>query len=138
MAKITNYEFLTDLHLVRFLDGHPPISSNYDGLGVRKLFFLSKPYKASFCIDGKHHIYKVPAPMSTDLASIPKWVPKWIAQKVGPHIEAAIVHDHMCQNEAFDYKIAAEIFYAGMIAGGTPKWRAQAMYRAVLYGGPKW
>jgi len=139
MDRVIDFTFHTDLHLVRYRDGlNPPPSGNYEKVSVKTLLFLEKDYIVSFILDGEPIRYTVLSGMSTDFASIPDFVPKWIAKKVDAHIEAAIVHDHMCQAETFNYKTAADVFYAAMIAGGTPKWRAKAMRLAVVLGGPKW
>ena len=127
MVAITEFRFLTDLHLVRFRTGSG------------KLFIVQREYRVAFSVDGLHHIYTVPAGTKTDLASIPDCVPKWVAKKVDNHIEAAIVHDRMCIDEGpFSSTVAADIFHAAMLAGGVPSWRANAMWFAVDKFGPQW
>lgn len=124
---ISNFEYIDDLHLVRWKQGSG------------KLFVLNRAYSVYFEKDGKPIFYTVPRGMETDLASIPVVVPKWIAQKVDRHIEAAVVHDHMCVIKGpWDSETAAEVFNAGMLAANVPDWRRVAMYQAVKQFGPQW
>ena len=129
MPRVTEVRFHDDLHLVRYLEGR-------EG----KLFVVSRPYRVTWYLDGEPMSWIVPKGTETDLASIPTIVPKWIAQKVGGHIEAAVIHDHLCivKPIVIGYREAAEVFLGGMVACGVPVWRRELMYRAVLIGGPKW
>lgn len=127
MTIVTDFRYLDDLHLVRFRSG--------DG----RLFMLSHEYRVSFRLDGIEAVYTVPAGTKTDLASIPRFVPRAIAEKVDKHIESAVVHDRQCQDLGpWDSVTAAKIFNEGMRAARVPAWRRNVMYRAVLYFGPKW
>ncbi len=124
---INKFEFKSDLHLVRRIKG--------DG----KLFEVDANYHVSFEMDGVKIDYTVLKGMPTDLASIPKIVPKWIAQKVDGHIEAAVVHDQLCKDRGpWSSKVAAEIFLAGMEAAGVGKIKRRTMYHAVKWFGPQW
>jgi len=75
----------------------------------------------------------VPEGFVTDFASIP-WVfwaflPYW-----GKYGKAAVIHDHIYQNHKrlkINRRRADDIFYEAMIVGGTKKWKAQVIYRAV-------
>lgn len=126
MTIVTDFRYLDDLHLVRFRSG--------DG----KLFMLSHEYRVSFRLDGIETVYTVPAGTKTDLASIPKFVPRAIAEKVDKHIEAAVVHDLMCVKRPYTSAIAADVFDAGMLAAGVPAWRRKLMAQAVRMFGPQW
>ena len=123
---ITAFEYIDDLHLLRRREGGG------------KLFIVDQEYRVSFKINDLSRVYYVPAGMETDLASIPTIVPKWIAQKVDAHIEAAIVHDHMCIERPWTSRIAAEIFLAAMEKADVGWIKRNAMYQAVLRFGPKW
>ena len=125
--KVDHFTYLYDLHLVRKRDGD------------KYLFYVSKPYTVVFWLDGVITSFTVPAGTWTDLASIPKIVPRWIVDKLGPHIEAAVVHDYMCQIKGpWDSATAAEIFRAGMEAGGVNAAQRALMYNAVALFGPRW
>jgi hypothetical protein len=126
----TDFEFEGDLHTVRYKDRPQEMDA---------LFIVEQEYWVTFKLDGKDCEYGVAEGTTTDLASIPKVVPRWIVQQLGPHIEAAVVHDRLCIDQApWDSQTAANIFLAGMIAGRTPAWKARSMYEAVYYFGPQW
>ena len=116
-------KFMTDLHLLRRREGEGG------------LFILQQEYVV---ILESGERYCVPAGMKTDLASIPDFIPKWIAKKVDSSIEAAIVHDHMCVVKWRTSKEAAEVFLDGLRSGGVGMFQANLMYKAVLWFGPKW
>jgi hypothetical protein len=124
--KITEFAFLDDLHLMRRRKGE----------GV--LFIVSKEFRCVFTMDGHIWYVTVLPGYRTDLASIPIIVPKWIAQKIGPHIEAAVIHDWICTHKLFSSDIGAAIFNEGMRVSNVPTWRRQAMYRSVKSLGPQW
>ena len=127
MAKIESFQFLYDLHLVRKRDGD------------KALFYVSKPYTVAFWLDRNITVFTVPEGTWTDFASIPKIVPRFIVDKLGPHIEAAVIHDYMCQIKGpWDSRTAADIFLAAMLAAGTPVGQAHLMHKAVVMFGPKW
>lgn len=123
---ITDFEYIDDLHLLRRKHGGG------------NLFVVSVPYAVGFKIDGIDESVTVPSGMKTDLASIPKIVPKWVAEKLDGHLEAAVVHDFLCIEQLWTSEIAAEIFLAGMVAAGVGKIKRNYMYRAVKWFGPKW
>jgi len=127
---ITNFVFPDHLDLIRFRQGHHGIH-----------FMVQVAYRAMFDTpDGVTHTVTVPPGTTTDFASIPR-VFQSIVTKLGPHIEAAVIHDHLCitrENSGYTSKEAADIFYAGMIAGGTPRRTAWMMWKAVCWGGPRW
>jgi len=124
--RVTDFRYTDNLHFVRYKDG------------FNSLFYVAKPYRVAFKLDGEWVSWTVHADTPTDLASIPKIVPKWIAHKVDKHIEAAVVHDDLCYAKPWDYKVAAEVFLHAMIAAGVGSFKRNLMYRAVLIGGPKW
>ena len=126
--KVTDFRFLSDLHLVRYMD-------QKDG----KLFYLSQDYYAEFKLDGQMVLYKVPKDTPTDGPSIPTCVPRWIVDKIGFHFEASVVHDHMCIIRGpYPSKIAAKIFRAGMRAKGVAEDDVIECYLAVRRFGPQW
>ena len=67
----------------------------------------------------------------TDLASIPKWVPRWLFDPNGKHRAAAVVHDHLCRLDGFDRKLADLIFLEAMALLEVKKWRMKLMFFAV-------
>lgn len=124
---VSGFRYVEDLHLVRHK------------AGVGHLFILARDYTVEFRLDGAPIVYTVGAGMRTDFASIPKIVPKWIADKMGAHIEAAVVHDHMCQRKGpWSSRVAADVFLAAMEAARVAWLQRRLMYRAVVMFGPKW
>jgi hypothetical protein len=123
---ITNFVFADDLWLFRNRES-----------GNDALFILGVAYRAMFDMDGVTHTVTVPPGFQTDFASIPR-VFQNVITKLGPHIEAAVVHDYLCVTKPWTSEVAADIFYAGMLAGGTPKRTAWIMWKAVCWGGPQW
>lgn len=123
--KITAYEQLTPLDLRRDIEG------------PGKLFQLSKRFEVRFKTDASDEWihYQVPAGYYTDLASIPSVVPKWIAQKVDRHIEAAVVHDYMYESASHPKELADSLFLFVMKSDGVPAWRRVLMYNAVKFFG---
>lgn len=126
MVVITGFQYQTDLVLRRYQ--HTP-------KGQGRLFYLDLPYRVSFYMDGEAATLTINPPFATDLASIPKIVPKWIAQKVAAHIEAAVVHDYLYVTAMWSKEIADEIFLAAMKAANVPSWRRAVMYRMVRWFG---
>lgn len=74
---------------------------------------------------------RVPEGFETDLASIPKWVPRRIADPAGKSRAPAIVHDWLCRKKIGPRSRADKIFLEAMEVTGVPWWRRRLMYRAV-------
>ena len=124
---ITDYQQLSHLYLVRYINGD------------KKLAFVERPFVVQFRVNGDVTSYCARQGFGTDFASVPKIVPRWIFETLGPHLEAAVIHDQLCVDRApWSSRVAAEVFLAGMVAGGTPAWLRQLMYRAVVNFGPQW
>ena len=78
----------------------------------------------------------VPADYCTDFASVPRFF--WrIFPPMGRYTYAAVIHDWLCDNKIENNKYAADIFLECMEELDVPKWRRKAMYKAVLWFGPK-
>ncbi len=72
----------------------------------------------------------------SDFASIPRFF--WrIFPPMGRYTYAAIIHDWLCDQQEQSYKYAAKIFLECMEYLEVPKIKRLAMYRAVLWFGPK-
>lgn len=81
--------------------------------------------------------FEVPRGFVTDLASLPGFVRAFNPVN-GHHLQPAVVHDYVYRNT--DLGVTKEegdrMFYDGMIAMGTPEYRAWYMYRGVkIFGG---
>lgn len=75
----------------------------------------------------------VPSGFETDLASIPDWVPRFIADPAGKSRLPAIVHDYLCRQAQSrkDRILADHVFLEAMKDCGVPKWRRWLMFSAV-------
>lgn len=90
------------------------------------LYVVMEDYKVSLTIEGKRFDVVVPAGMTTDLVSVPKMF-RSVIGKVGPHLEACIVHDWLyvawqLQNRMpmrDDWKFANRVLYAGLKAANV-------------------
>ncbi len=116
---------------------HDPIYLEWP-LGEDDQFITLEPIRFSFMLDDEPISWIVPRGTKTDLASIPKIVPKWVAGKVGRHIPAAVIHDELCLSKPWTSTVAADIFNLIMEQMGVPAWRRSAMYRAVRHFGSQW
>lgn len=124
--RVTDFRYLERVDLHRLLEGNGA------------LFYVTKPYTVEFRLDGQPIIYTVPAETATDFASIPRVVQS-LVQVLGPHIEAAIVHDRLCIDRyPYSSQVSAEIFLAAMEAANVKPWRREAMFQAVWHFGPQW
>lgn len=69
-------------------------------------------------------------------ASVPRFF--WrIIPPLGNYTYASVIHDWMCDEKIGSAKYAAELFLEMMKLKGVPGIKCRAMYRAVLWFGPK-
>lgn len=149
---ISDYFQLDDLHLLRF---------RLKPEGSQMQFQVARDFRVQFKLERyvggvltpaiAYHdtlTLTVPNGMFTDLASIPQ-VAQAMISKLGPHIEAAVVHDYLCVRRGdfvdetglpihISSRDAADIFHAAMLHGGTDKEQAGLMAFAVKTFGPQW
>ena len=81
----------------------------------------------------------VPRGFETDYASIPKFVPRFIVDQDDAIIrEAAVIHDYLysrISGTQLTRHTADTILYYGMLALGSPRWKAELVHLAVrLFG----
>ncbi len=78
----------------------------------------------------------VPEGFRTDLSSVPKIVPRWIASKLDG-IEASVVHDYVYRSREQPQAYADGLFREMLRLDPTvPGWRRELMYGAVrAFGG---
>ena len=86
---------------------------------------------------------RVPERFLTDLSSVPWWG-RWYVGRVGPHLEASVVHDWLYaawrvqgrrHRTERNRKFADDVFRAAMIAARTGRFRRAVVYRAVRWFG---
>lgn len=115
-SEITNFRYIDWLIL-----GRAPESLSR---GNREsLYIVMEDYKVQLDINGQRRYIVVPKGMTTDLASIPRWA-RSIIGRVGPHLEACIVHDWLYvawqtqdrMPTRQDHEWANKVLYAGLKA----------------------
>lgn len=122
---VSRFKFTEDLVLRRKLAG--------DG----KLFYVDKPYKVTFYLDDMAKSVTVLPGFSTDLASVPQIVPRWIAEKIDGRLEAAVIHDYLYRTHMFPRNTTDKIYLAAMKAAGKGGIISYLMYQAVNWFGWK-
>jgi hypothetical protein len=102
-------------------------------------YITIEPYTVDFMVDGARKSVTVPAGMLTDLTSVPRLV-RNIVGRVGPHLEAAIVHDYLYvawqlleggRPRRQDWRFANAVMFAGLRAAKV-KWFQRKLIRAAL------
>jgi hypothetical protein len=87
-TAISDFEYVTPLRLYR------EVEAVLMRQGEDADYIVSDDYRVRYQLDGELREITVPAGMLTDLASVPR-VARWLVDRVGPHLEAAIVHDFL-------------------------------------------
>ncbi len=87
--NITDFEYVTPLWLYRSATAVQFRSGKADADYV-----VARPYTVHFKLDGDERVITVPQGMLTDLASVPA-AARSLVGRVGPHLEASIVHDFL-------------------------------------------
>jgi len=135
-SRIRGFSYESDLHLLRLRRGLP-------GIRREAQYIVAKPYLVSFKLDdeGNRRNITVPKGMLTDLASVPRPL-RWYAGRVGPHLEAAVVHDFLyvawqdlgMLPTGSLRRFADRMMLTAMLAAGMCS-KAYTIYRAVRLGG---
>jgi|GEM_PF-1069457 len=131
-GDITDFEYETDLVILRMRD---PCAMGEDREAD---YVVAAPYTVRFKVNGDPHAITVPAGMMTDLVSVPRGL-RWLVERVGPHLEAAIVHDFLFIAWAYtgeetrplprreDWLFANRVMIAGLRTAGVPAWMCWAI-----------
>lgn len=118
---VSDFEFRSHLYIARAKEAIP------NGGGRETQYIVSAEYTCACRVDGEPWEITVPSGMLTDLASVPR-AARWLVGRVGPHLEAAIVHDYLfvawqeIEGKAAreeDFRFANAVMLAGMRAGGV-------------------
>lgn len=144
---ISSYRYLSDLVLIRFWD-----TEKLKPLPRAAHYIVAKPYSVSFKLDGVEQTITVPTGLITDLVSVPSWARSFVG-RVGPHLEACIVHDflYVAWQELAEYGtntdladndrsrqmqlFSDELLRTALAELKMPGWRKEAIYRAVRIAG---
>ena len=130
---ISDFEYRDPLILYRCAEAVPASG------GRDADYIVGHDYRVTFKVDGIDREIVVPRGMITDLASVPRAF-RWYAGRVGPHLEASIVHDFLYiawqdipdrgLDEA-DRKFADDLFLQAMWKARMRRSKALALYYAV-------
>ncbi|MEO1720943.1 MAG: DUF1353 domain-containing protein [Pseudomonadota bacterium] len=133
-AKITWVKFLDDLHFKRH------VKAIGIEAGREAEYVVSQDYRVQYTQEGDSRVREITVPegMLTDFASVPRMA-RWFAGRVGPHLEAAIVHDWLfvawqelgIQPQRQHFRFANAIFAALLKAAGVGWFKRMIMIRAV-------
>ena len=139
-VSVEAFKYRTPLHLTR------DINAVQRRKGEDANYVLSERYKAVAFIEDRRGKKKfdicVPKNFLTDLSSVPWWG-RWLVSRVGPHLEASIVHDWLYVAWQHDKRDATEemrgfaddVFRVAMEEANVKGWRIWLIYQAVHFGG---
>jgi len=127
---ITGFWFKTDLCLARLKERDPRF-------GPEEQYLVAKEYCVCVELDGTKMDILIPRGAVTDLASVPR-IFRWYVGRVGPHLEATIVHDwlYVAWQEygltpTDDMRLFSDkVMLAAMLASGMTC-KAYVIYRAI-------
>ena len=140
-VSVVGFEYRTPLHLTRDIEAvQRRTSEDAD-------YVLSQDYEVVAFIEDsggtKEFAICVPGNFLTDLSSVPWWG-RWLVSRVGPHLEASIVHDWLYVAWQHENKediseetrgFADDVFRAAMKEAKVEGWRIWVIYQAVHLGG---
>ena len=142
-VEVLDFSYESDLHLTR------KIERVQARRGEDANYVLSRPYNAVVKLrrlDDGHEFdlpIDVPERFLTDLSSVPWWG-RWAVSRVGPHLEASIVHDWLYvawQQEKPNCAtrerrlFADQVFRRAMEKAEVRRFRTWLIYAAVRLGG---
>jgi hypothetical protein len=131
---VSDFKYRTRLVLVRLPE------ALRDRQLAKASYILGADYTVTFAVDGEPRELTVPRGMRSDLASVP-WGARNTVGRVGPHLEAAIVHDFLFiawqllgadyGPRRSDFRYANAVMFAGLEAADTG-WLRQTAIKAAL------
>ena len=108
-------------------------------------YILGEEYRVTFKLDGDAREIRVPRGMLTDLSSAPTFASLAGIGRVGPHLEASIVHDYLYiawqylepkgAARSEDRRFADKLFRVAMKQAEVLSVRREIIYRAVRWFG---
>jgi len=122
-GDITDFRYETDLVILRLREPCPM------GNDREADYIVGAPYQVSLTVDGTRQMITVPRGMLTDLVSVPRPL-RWLVERIGPHLEAAIVHDFLFvawqdlgrDPTREDWLFANRVMIAGLQAARVRPW----------------
>ncbi|QFU07678.1 hypothetical protein PARPLA_01592 [Rhodobacteraceae bacterium THAF1] len=134
---LTDFCYLGPLSLIR------PPALLLDRIGEDGDYVVNQDYDVALRIDGDSRVITVPRGLITDLTSVPRPL-RWFVGRVGPWLEAAIVHDWLYvawqvtgrTPTARDRLFADDVMLLAMTSAGIGPIQRRAIHLAVrLFGG---
>ncbi len=132
--NIDLFEYENDLVILRMRDACPM------GRDREADYIVAAPYTISFGPQEDRRTITVPKGMLTDLTSVPRPF-RWLVERVGPHLEAAIVHDFLFiawqdiepkrPPSRDDWLFANRVMIAGMRRAEISPWICWIIARAI-------
>jgi hypothetical protein len=90
-------------------------------------------------VDKCNRRWRVPKNWIVDGASIPSMFWPVVGKPwQGQYVSGSVVHDYECDRRIRPWEDVHRLFHEAMLAAGVPPLKANAMYLAVYYGGPRW
>jgi len=86
--RVSDFEYLSPLSLIR------PVANLIDRLGEDGDYVLQHDFDCAVRVDGRRHVMTAPRGLVTDLTSVPPGL-RGLVGRVGPWLEAAIIHDYL-------------------------------------------
>ena len=134
-VEVTGFSYCDDVHLTRSID------AVRGRKGEDAYYVLGRSYwcTVTMMIGGKKAIHPILVPRGflTDLSTAPR-LARALVSRVGPHLEASVVHDWLYvawQHEGIKATdeirlFADDVFLAAMKAAKVKSWRRWLIYRA--------
>lgn len=91
-----------------------------------------RPFSFDIGLKGSGLTVTVPKGFVTDLASVPRWLWWLFAPHDPQYAAAAVLHDYLRSWADFDPVTAHAIFLDALLILGVARWKAVAMFAAVL------
>src|SRR3990172_290187 len=105
--------------------------------GRRRVYMVTSPFKVIVRGVGLYENITVPNGFQTDFATIPLLAQVFIGARDNPGVlEASVIHDSACVNN-WQREKANTMMYWMMLAFGVRRWRAAAIYLALMCFGYK-
>ena len=136
--SVSGFRYACPLHLMRLAERLP-------GVPPEQQYIVAQDYTVCYTVNGREETITVPSGTLTDLASVP-WLFRRYVGRVGPHLEAAIVHDFLYVAWQFRRgspspqrmhemrRFADDLMLAAMQEAGMGC-KANLIYRAIRCGG---
>jgi len=140
-SQITEFRYLTPMILRREAEA----VKNRGDKEKDAEYILGEEYRVSYKLDGQGREIRVPRGMLTDLSSAPTFASLAGIGRVGPHLEASIVHDFLYiawqyldperEARSDDRRFADKLFRVAMKETSVLPFRRGVIYQAVRWFG---